>query len=287
MDANNVPTAKSLGSDIEHSRIDDEHVARDIEAIEKLDSTIASLSTEVKNGFDKHLWTVLPFLSDHITYCQVALYVSRRIDSLSLINRKELGPASSFPECASDALRMCREEFQDETMGEPAIHAAKALLKLLKGSEALLDHLNRSVRNVAPNLVEVVGPKTAARFIAKAGSLKALAKMPATTLQILGSERVFREARRTGSNTPKHGKIIYSSEVIQLTPGKYRGKIARILANKCALAARCDLFIEHASGAFGRSLRQDVNRKLAQLQEVEKQQETKRLLRELPLLAAE
>ncbi|KAI1274201.1 hypothetical protein F5Y07DRAFT_401687 [Xylaria sp. FL0933] len=264
MDTNNVPTAKSLGSDIEHSRIDDEHVARDIAAIEKLDSTIASLSTEVKNGFDKHLWTVLPFLSDHITYCQVALYVSHQIDSLSLINRKELGPASSFPECASDAIRVCREEFRDEILGEPAIHAAKALLKLLEGSEALLDHLNRS-----------------------AGSLKALAKMPATRLQILGSERVLRGARRTGSNTPKHGKIIYSSEVIQLTPGKYRGKVARILANKCALAARCDLFIEHKSGAFGRSLRHKVDRKLAQLEEVGKRQENKELLRELPLLAVE
>ncbi|KAI0432821.1 hypothetical protein F5Y09DRAFT_339376 [Xylaria sp. FL1042] len=169
-DANDLFARRALVSDVvyDRRRIDDNHVARDIKAIDKLDSTISSLHTEVKNGFDKHLWVVLPFLSSHITYCQVALYVSRQIDSMNLAEREETGSRSSFPEDALIAVEKCREEFWYEIAREPAVHAAKPVLKLIEESETLLDHLSRSMRDIAPNLVEIIGTKTAARFIAKA-----------------------------------------------------------------------------------------------------------------------
>ncbi len=43
---------------------------------------------------------------------------------------------------------------------------------------------------VAPNLSTLVGELVAARLISKAGSLTSLAKCPASTVQILGAEKV-------------------------------------------------------------------------------------------------
>ena len=43
---------------------------------------------------------------------------------------------------------------------------------------------------IAPNLTTVVGELVGARLIAHAGSLMNLAKQPASTVQILGAEKV-------------------------------------------------------------------------------------------------
>lgn len=43
---------------------------------------------------------------------------------------------------------------------------------------------------VAPNLAALIGDTVGARLISKAGSLTSLAKCPASTVQILGAEKV-------------------------------------------------------------------------------------------------
>lgn len=43
---------------------------------------------------------------------------------------------------------------------------------------------------VAPNLAALIGETVGARLISKAGSLTSLAKCPASTVQILGAEKV-------------------------------------------------------------------------------------------------
>lgn len=150
---------------------------------------------------------------------------------------------------------------------------------------------------VAPNLAALIGDTVGARLISKAGSLTSLAKCPASTVQILGAEKVrshvfvahptlrsistlyhtstmctwklflfvlaqscrqavlyiltclvsvcfdilqalFR-ALKTKGNTPKYG-IIYHSTFIGRAAAKNKGRISRVLANKCAIASRID-----------------------------------------------
>lgn len=43
---------------------------------------------------------------------------------------------------------------------------------------------------VAPNLAALIGDTVGARLISKAGSLTSLAKCPASTIQVLGAEKV-------------------------------------------------------------------------------------------------
>ena len=92
---------------------------------------------------------------------------------------------------------------------------------------------------IAPNLTQLVGELVGAKLISHAGSLLNLAKHPASTIQILGAEKALFRALKTKHDTPKYGLIYHSSIVGQAAP-KLKGKIARVLATKTALALRCD-----------------------------------------------
>jgi nucleolar protein 58 len=54
----------------------------------------------------------------------------------------------------------------------------------------LYEYLQSRMNAIAPNLTIVVGELVGARLIAHAGSLVTLAKYPASTVQILGAEKV-------------------------------------------------------------------------------------------------
>ncbi|MEM3085145.1 MAG: hypothetical protein QXP61_08680, partial [Nitrososphaerales archaeon] len=79
-----------------------------------------------------------------------------------------------------------------------------------------------------------------ARMIAKAGSLERLSTMAASTVQVIGAEKALFRALKTGGRPPKHG-IIFQHPLIHSAPKWQRGKIARAIAAKVAIAARIDV----------------------------------------------
>ncbi len=91
-----------------------------------------------------------------------------------------------------------------------------------------------------PNLSALLGPMLAARIIEKAGGIERLARLPAGTLQVLGAERAFFDHLRTGRAPPKYG-LLFLHPAVQGAPTRLKGKAARILAGKAAIAARRDL----------------------------------------------
>lgn len=95
------------------------------------------------------------------------------------------------------------------------------------------------MRAIAPNLTTLVGELVGARLIAHAGNLVNLAKQPASTIQILGAEKALFRALKTKHDTPKYGLIFHASLVGQASI-KNRGRMARTLAAKSALALRYD-----------------------------------------------
>jgi len=105
--------------------------------------------------------------------------------------------------------------------------------------EQLYDYLKNRMQAIAPNLTILVGELVGARLIAHAGSLLNLAKHPASTVQILGAEKALFRALKTKHETPKYG-LIYHASLVGQTPQKYKGKLARVLAAKAALATRLD-----------------------------------------------
>ena len=99
------------------------------------------------------------------------------------------------------------------------------------------------MESIAPNISGILGSSVGARILAKAGSLKRLASMPASTIQVLGAEKALFRSLKTGAQPPKHG-LLFQHSLVHAAPRWQRGKIARAIAAKAAIAARVDVYGE-------------------------------------------
>jgi len=110
-------------------------------------------------------------------------------------------------------------------------------------ADRLERYVERVAPEVAPNLVAMAGPVLAARLVALAGGLEDLARMPSSTVQVLGAEDALFAHLRGSAPSPKHG-VIYTHEYVRGTRPDKRGSAARAAAGKLTIAAR----IDHYSG---------------------------------------
>merc|ERR1711939_721893 len=129
----------------------------------------------------------------------------------------------------------------------------------------LYDYLKNRMAAIAPNLTVLVGELVGARLISHAGSLMNLCKQPASTVQILGAEKALFRALKTKKDTPKYGLIYHASMIGQAAP-KFKGKISRVLAAKCALSIRVDALGDTAEATIGLEDKIKVEDRLRQLE---------------------
>jgi len=127
----------------------------------------------------------------------------------------------------------------DELDLEAIESCVSQIFKLQELREHIAEYVDGLMSQVAPNLRTLVGATVGARLISLAGGLVELSRLPASTIQILGAEKALFRALRTKAKPPKHG-VIYQHSSIRTSPKKYRGKIARALAGKIAIAVRVD-----------------------------------------------
>jgi len=145
---------------------------------------------------------------------------------------------------------------------EGDVQALKDLAELIeemgRRRDGLESHISAQMRSVCPNLAAVTGPLVGARLISLAGSLERLARLPSSTVQILGAEKAMFRSKKENAKQPKHG-VIFVHPFIRTAPHWRRGKIARALAGKASIAAKVDF----NKGEFvGDSLKADLERKV-------------------------
>ncbi len=124
------------------------------------------------------------------------------------------------------------------TAGRRAL--ARLYLEGRRARDALETAVAETLPQRAPNLSHLLGAELAARLISQAGGLDRLARLPASTVQVLGAERAFFEHLRGHAPPPRHG-LLFLHPRLQSAPRSQRGKLARALAGKAAIAARMDL----------------------------------------------
>jgi nucleolar protein 56 len=102
-------------------------------------------------------------------------------------------------------------------------------------------YLDSTMEEVAPNTKYLLGSLLGARLIALSSGLTNLAKRPASTIQVMGAEKALFRSLKSGTRPPKHG-MIFQHTLLHDAKRWQRGKIARALAGKVAIAARADAF---------------------------------------------
>ncbi|MBI4440452.1 hypothetical protein HY638_05755 [Candidatus Woesearchaeota archaeon] len=142
---------------------------------------------------------------------------------------------------------------------EPVMELGEKIRVLYRLRSSQEKYLDGVMGRLCPNVSEVAGALIGARLLVHARSLRRLAMMPASTIQLLGAEQALFRHMRTGARAPRHGLIV-AHPLLVSAPQKMHGKIARGLADKIAIAAKVDYF----RGKFiGNKLREELEKKFA------------------------
>ncbi|KAG6106259.1 hypothetical protein E4U31_000918 [Claviceps sp. LM219 group G6] len=228
-----------------------------------------------KKWYGRHFTEVAKILNDNLAYARVIIAVGMRTN----VSDTDLS----------------------EILPEEVEVAIKAAAEISMGTEIMEEDLE----NIKLFLAALVGYLLGARLIVRAGSLINLAKLPGSTIQMLGAEKQLFRASKTkhvkkfiegatielersrghilteagdhmtrslgpGTPNPKYGLIFQSSLINQAT-GHNKGKTVRTLAAKTALVlhvnALGDLGDLDERAKLGLTARIEVEERLRQLKE--------------------
>jgi len=84
---------------------------------------------------------------------------------------------------------------------------ADSTLSMYKFREDLVEYISTVTQEIAPNVSRMAGPILAAKLIDKAGGMRRLAIVPASTIQVMGAEKALFRSKKTGARPPKHGLL--------------------------------------------------------------------------------
>jgi nucleolar protein 56 len=196
-------------------------------AIEELDKSINIFVERLREIYGLHFPEMDRIIDSHEKYAALVEKFGSRKNiedpGLNLIKEKSIGI-----DLTEEDIKMIQS-------------LAKQILELFKLREQLSKYIDKGLKEVAPNLRELAGPMLAARLIAKAGGLDKLSRMPSSTLQLIGAEKsLFRYLHGKGKS-PRFG-ILFNHPMVQNTPEKLKGRVARIIASKLSIAAKMDYY---------------------------------------------
>jgi nucleolar protein 56 len=234
------------------SRADDLLLIQAINAIEEVEESVVKLSERLREWYPIH-FPELDLVKNQEKYAElVALYGDRDsiIDSgvLDEVLDEDINLETSLGSDISPEDLEIMQEF------------ARSLQALMLTKKSLTSFVDKRMGELAPNLRELAGASLGAKLISHVGSIKRLAMLPSSTIQIIGAEKALFRHLKTGERPPKHG-LIYQHPEVRGSRYWIRGKVARLLAAKISLAVRKDFF----SGEKDPQITEDFNKRLEEI----------------------
>ena len=221
----------------EVSESPDLHIIQAINTLDDTDKIINGISSRLREWYGLHFPELDNIIDSINGYAQIVTKGKR--GQLS----KKVFEDAGFPESKVEMLELVREKSRGGDISDVNLEIvqtlAKQILDLFELRKKLEEHVEEEMQNVAQNLSAVLGTAVGARILGRAGSIKKLATMPASTIQVLGAEKALFRSLKTGSQPPKHG-LLFQHALVHAAPRWQRGKIARAVAGKAAIASRVD-----------------------------------------------
>jgi nucleolar protein 56 len=238
-------------------------IAQAIQTLDDLDRTVNLFMGRLREWYGIHFPELDRLIEKHETYARLVMNLGYR-DAFSLeALEKEAIPKEKAENTAKVAESSMGAGMAEQDLAE--IQAlSKNVLELYELRKNMENYVGKTMEEVAPNTRAIAGALLGARLIAVAGSLQNLAMKPASTIQVLGAEKALFRSLKTGARPPKHG-LIFQHALLHDAKRWQRGKIARVLAGKLAIAARADAFGE--GRYIGDALKADVDKRLAEIRE--------------------
>jgi nucleolar protein 56 len=237
-------------------------VVQSILSIDDLDKTINLFMGRIREWYGLHFPELDKLIEKHKNYADLVASLGGR-SNFTKKNLSQLG----LQEKTIDKVIEATQDSIGAELTEDDIQQIQTLSKqvceMYNLRESLQNYADSIIIEVAPNTKALVGALLAARLIALAGGLENLAKMPASTIQVLGAEKALFRALKTGSRPPKHG-VIFQDTVVHDSKKWQRGKASRALAGKLAIAARSDAFTNRY---IGDKLKADLKKRIDEIKD--------------------
>ncbi|MGO8805876.1 MAG: C/D box methylation guide ribonucleoprotein complex aNOP56 subunit [Candidatus Bathyarchaeia archaeon] len=237
-------------------------VAQGIQTLDDLDRTVNLFMGRLREWYGVYFPELDRLVEKHETYSRLVMNLGYREDYTAEALEKENVPkerALLLVKAAEASMGADIAELDLNQIQELARNVL-AFYELRKNME---NYVDRTMEEMAPNVRAVAGALLGARLIAMAGSLQNLAMRPASTIQVLGAEKALFRSLKTGARPPKHG-LIFQHTLLHDAKRWQRGKIARVIAGKLAIAARADAF---GGNFIGERLKADINKRLDEIHE--------------------
>jgi nucleolar protein 56 len=237
-------------------------IAQAILALDDLDKVINLFMSHTREWYGIHFPELDRLLEKHETYARLIVKLGSR-DNFTIENLEKEDIPKQKAEAIAKTAELSMGADLEETDLQQIQTLSKSILDLFQLRQGLESFLDTAMEEVAPNTKTLAGSLLGARLIAISGGLSNLAMRPASTIQVLGAEKALFRSLKTGTRPPKHG-VIFQHTLLHDAKKWQRGKIARALAGKLAIAVRTDAF---GRRDISRELTQDLEKRIEEIRD--------------------
>jgi nucleolar protein 56 len=235
-------------------------ITQAIQTIDDLDKTINLFMSRVREWYGMHFPELDRLVDKHETYARLVFKLGNKDSFTDERLEKEDIPKSKAEKIAKSAETSMGADLSETDLTQIQM-LCRNVIELYQLRQSLEGYLDITMEEVTPNIRALAGSLLGARLIALTGGLTNLAKMPSSTIQVLGAEKALFRSLKTGTRPPKHG-IIFQHAILHEAKKWQRGKIARAMAGKLAIAARADAF---GSRYIGEELKADLEKRIEEI----------------------
>ena len=218
----------------------DNVIVQAVKSIDELDKAANLLLEHVRDWYAIYFPELARSVREADDYLTLMLALKKRERFTKDAIKKAVGEKDYAERLSEQAKRSMGYNLSDDDLNE-IFGMAEHVVTLRRERDHINTYLEKVMTEEAPNVSAVIGTTIGARLISIAGSLNRLASFPSSTVQVLGAEKALFAHLRKGTPSPKYG-VIFSYPQLHNAPLKKRGKIARHVAAKIAIAAKVDYF---------------------------------------------
>jgi nucleolar protein 56 len=216
----------------------DNFIIQAINNIEEMQKAVNLLVKRLREWYELHLPEMSRSLESHEKFVDLIL----KRDKEKLLKELNLEKEDSM---GAD---------MDSKDLKPIMNLAENAKNLYQMRDTHEQYLEALMKEYCPNVYAIAGTLISAKLIAHAGGLLNLAKLPASTVQLLGAEKALFRHLKTGARPPKYG-VLFQHPLVNKVRKEDKGRAARVLADKISIASRIDAF----KGKFiGDKLKQEI-----------------------------
>jgi len=239
-------------------------IVQAVRALDDLDKMLNLFAGRIREWYGLHFPELNRLINNHETYVRLVRSFGKR-ESFSEKNLKKFDlPQRKIRQVLEAAQTSMGAELYDRDIEQIQMLCVQ-YLNLQDARRKIEKYLEEMMGEEAPNISTLTGPVLGARLIALAGGLENLAKMPSSTIQVLGAEKALFRSLRTGARPPKHG-VLFQHALVHGSRRSLRGKISRVFAGKIAIAARTDAF---SGGFVADQLKKDLLKKIEEIKKMD------------------